>query len=678
MEIIPTEGLVGLLGSHREAEGVPQDCLPAVPKEQEYDIAELDYSFLPKCNNAFKLKQLLAVLKSGVHGVYRDLEDAFEKRITELDPGFALMRPSLSKVCSPEDMNEFSSMVLDLKAKDKAISSTAQNKRAARPRSQIGQLDVLHEAVGELDALAVQVVGRRSATVVARAAEPAAGTSSSKAPQATPIASQKSAVPKDPRYWDKYNVEEELNRIDQDSSKPMEKSVINKPSVQLTNINTAGMSAEERMLLSEMEKNKGNEVFRLGEYEESIVFYSRSLAIMPRANVLTNRSLAYIKTKDYERAEKDASDALEFNDPSSNLKAHLRRGLARSNRGKYRDAIEDFRCVLELDPTSKEAMQGIKNAQKRADEARPTVSTVSGSGKRMAIVEVDDETESEIQVSPGKIIGVNAHQSEEEDKATSPEQAFQPLIMEVGSSDTHAPVRCEDTVNSRASQDRALSITIEELDSDEEDDDFWDRTVITQELNQEAAVGTQGRAESNEYPSQCKSGEQQIEGNQDVDKEATESGVENESVSMNHSPRASAPKAVSAALAPDVRIGDQVGKAIPKTSFEFDSFWKSSESVSSRIEYLRRMPALLLPKLLANSTCQNAISEILHVLVAMTNDDPATSLDFFRALPQTQRFRITRSFWSRKDIENIRALLEYVPAQDEQASLCEAFIASSK
>ena len=43
---------------------------------------------------------------------------------------------------------------------------------------------------------------------------------------------------------------------------------------------------------AEMEKNKGNEAFKAGDYEESINYYSNSIDILPTAATFNNRGLA--------------------------------------------------------------------------------------------------------------------------------------------------------------------------------------------------------------------------------------------------------------------------------------------------------------------------------------------------------------------------------------------------
>lgn len=41
-----------------------------------------------------------------------------------------------------------------------------------------------------------------------------------------------------------------------------------------------------------MDKEKGNEAFRSGDFEEALVYYSRSIALQPLAASYNNRAIA--------------------------------------------------------------------------------------------------------------------------------------------------------------------------------------------------------------------------------------------------------------------------------------------------------------------------------------------------------------------------------------------------
>ena len=64
---------------------------------------------------------------------------------------------------------------------------------------------------------------------------------------------------------------------------------------------------EERLYLAEMEKCKGNDSFKCGDYQEAADYYTSSLKIFERAIVYNNRALAYLKLKKNKSAEADST-----------------------------------------------------------------------------------------------------------------------------------------------------------------------------------------------------------------------------------------------------------------------------------------------------------------------------------------------------------------------------------
>ena len=69
---------------------------------------------------------------------------------------------------------------------------------------------------------------------------------------------------------------------------------------------------------AEREKNKGNEAFRSGDFEEALAYYNRSISLKAVASVHNNRAMAYIKLEKYEEAIKDCDCVLK--DEPKNIK----------------------------------------------------------------------------------------------------------------------------------------------------------------------------------------------------------------------------------------------------------------------------------------------------------------------------------------------------------------------
>lgn len=142
-------------------------------------------------------------------------------------------------------------------------------------------------------------------------------------------------------------------------------------------------------------KNQGNEYFKLGNIDDAIRLYTKGIDMDPdtaTTHVLyANRAMCYIKQEQWERAEKDASKCIQMNRGYS--KAFFRRGLARKNLKKYKDARSDFETVLALTPGDPETEQELKAVTQliRLEQSEQVQAT--SQRKKIVIAEVDDEDE---------------------------------------------------------------------------------------------------------------------------------------------------------------------------------------------------------------------------------------------------------------------------------------------
>lgn len=107
-------------------------------------------------------------------------------------------------------------------------------------------------------------------------------------------------------------------------------------------------------------KERGNQAFKDGYYEEAIEFYSKAIKYGEKHKELQvfykNRAQCYLKLDEWEKAEKDCTKSLEISprDP----KALFRRCQAYESLERYEEAYKDARGVLEADPSSKVSKMG--------------------------------------------------------------------------------------------------------------------------------------------------------------------------------------------------------------------------------------------------------------------------------------------------------------------------------
>lgn len=61
-------------------------------------------------------------------------------------------------------------------------------------------------------------------------------------------------------------------------------------------------------------KDKGNEAYKAGDFEKAVEFYTMGIEQEPsNAALFSNRSAAYLKSQDYEKARRDAEMCIELN-----------------------------------------------------------------------------------------------------------------------------------------------------------------------------------------------------------------------------------------------------------------------------------------------------------------------------------------------------------------------------
>nr|KAJ0193763.1 hypothetical protein LSAT_V11C800388690 [Lactuca sativa] len=105
---------------------------------------------------------------------------------------------------------------------------------------------------------------------------------------------------------------------------------------------------------AEIAKEKGNEAFKAKNWQRAIGFYTDAIKLNSKiATYFSNRAAAHLELGSFIQAEADCTKAIDLD--KKNVKAYLRRGTAREMRGYYKEAIEDFRYALVLEPTNKRA-----------------------------------------------------------------------------------------------------------------------------------------------------------------------------------------------------------------------------------------------------------------------------------------------------------------------------------
>ena len=169
-------------------------------------------------------------------------------------------------------------------------------------------------------------------------------------------------------------------------------------------IYTSMSRTEIQSIVDECEKLKarGNEAFGAGEYGQAILHYSLCLdkaaelpddspvdmnnnnvtvsndtttnttdrpvasLLFPRDVIYSNRSAAFLKLGQHDKAESDAGMALQIN--PTNIKANFRKGLALHASGKYAEALPILAKAYKMEPNNKQIQQAIKFCEVRLEQ----------------------------------------------------------------------------------------------------------------------------------------------------------------------------------------------------------------------------------------------------------------------------------------------------------------------
>lgn len=120
------------------------------------------------------------------------------------------------------------------------------------------------------------------------------------------------------------------------------------------------------MKQANQEKDKGNECFKIGEYDDALKHYTNSINCQPILGSYTNRALVNIKLKKYEDAIDDCNRALKIE--PYNIRALLRKAQALELLKKFAEVLHIAEYIITIDPNHVIAQQLAGKARKQIGE----------------------------------------------------------------------------------------------------------------------------------------------------------------------------------------------------------------------------------------------------------------------------------------------------------------------
>lgn len=152
-------------------------------------------------------------------------------------------------------------------------------------------------------------------------------------------------------YWNKLDVDKALQELDKEDNTNESMS----PESDSEDEDAIRINTEKALA----EKEKGNNYFKAGKYDEAVQCYTIGMNADPYNAVLpTNRASAFFRLKKYAVAESDCNLAIALN--RNYWKAYARRGACRVALKNFQGAKEDYEKVLEMDPNNFEATNELK------------------------------------------------------------------------------------------------------------------------------------------------------------------------------------------------------------------------------------------------------------------------------------------------------------------------------
>ncbi|XP_038666023.1 sperm-associated antigen 1-like isoform X1 [Scyliorhinus canicula] len=342
-------------------------------KTYKLPIEHLDYNFVEKCTDVKYLEKILIVLRSGEEGLYPDLISFCEKKIEKLDPKNRILRtnnpPATAASFTKEEWQEITS---DIKSWTDEMKQKENEVKYRKPEVECFDSEN-HAPIRGANA---SVLSHQNDLDKKKSTD------------------RKRVIPRDYREWDKFDVEKECAKIDEGKQKISSTTIINDGISGIgKGIDTTGMTDQEKMVLADREKDKGNEAFRAGDHKEAVLYYTRSISVIPNVTAFNNRAQAEIKLQNWKKALHDVEKVLELE--PGNLKALLRRATVHKHLANYQAATDDLKRVLQAEPNNPIAKKLLQEVEQKLKDSQP-IGKMKKKGKRMLIKEVegsDDEKE---------------------------------------------------------------------------------------------------------------------------------------------------------------------------------------------------------------------------------------------------------------------------------------------
>ncbi|XP_029411804.1 protein unc-45 homolog A isoform X1 [Nannospalax galili] len=140
-------------------------------------------------------------------------------------------------------------------------------------------------------------------------------------------------------------------------------------------------------------RKEGNELFKCGDYESALTAYTQALGMgatpQDQAILHRNRAACHLKLEDYDKAETEASKAIEKD--GGDVKALYRRSQALEKLGRLDQAVLDLQRCVSLEPKNKVFQDALRNIGGRIQEKVRYMSSTDAKVEQMFQILLDPE-----------------------------------------------------------------------------------------------------------------------------------------------------------------------------------------------------------------------------------------------------------------------------------------------
>ncbi|CAM9269673.1 unnamed protein product [Scytosiphon promiscuus] len=349
-------------------------------KAKDVTVEMLDYDFLDTCTDPDLIRAIVRKLKSGEEGNYPDLVKHAETRLLEkLSPAERSRILRMKAEPQPEEVDEAIGKLHDWEDEMAFMAKTGKKNIQQSPAPKWTSCPTANTKGGATKLVELPTVADEACRNDNMVQSPRPGIEHNRSNKISAY---------DFRTWERFDADEEIAKLEKEDEDEqlrkvkmiasakvrVEQDRLRRARNREDQLREAGngrfknkLSAFEKKRAAERERAKGNESFKVKEYDEAFRCYTCSLALDDaNAKVYNNRAAAAHQIERFEQAEDDCTRAVSL-DPKFK-KAWMRRGMVRYSRGKYAGSIADFTEALRLDPNDKHAKKLLEHSRGKQRE----------------------------------------------------------------------------------------------------------------------------------------------------------------------------------------------------------------------------------------------------------------------------------------------------------------------